>query len=123
MRVIQLILLIGFLSITFSGHAQKRNRNFHFLKNKVHFFDRHTLKHWVEENKHKKGVAAILDITLGVFAVHRMYLGTTPKVPVVYTLTLGGGGFLVLTDLGIIIFTKDLEKYHNKDSVLMWEGN
>lgn len=89
----------------------------------MHFSNKNTLKHWAEDSKHKKSVAAILDITLGVFAVHRMYLGTKPKVPVVYTLTLGGGGFLVLTDLGIIIFTKDLEKYHNKDSVLMWGGS
>ena len=122
MKQIQLILLIGFLSVTFSGFAQKRNRDFHFVKNKIHFTNDHRLQKWVQENKHKKSVAAILDITLGVFAVHRMYLGTKPKVPVIYTLTLGGGGFLVLTDLGIIIFTKDLENYQNKGTVLMWEN-
>lgn len=122
MKPIQLILLIGFLTLTFSGFAQKRNRDFHVVKNKIHFSHDNRLQKWVEDNKHKKGVAAILDITLGVFAVHRMYLGTKPKVPVIYTLTLGGGGFLVLADLGIIIFTKDLENYRNKGTILMW-GN
>lgn len=69
---------------------------------------------------HSKLVAATLDITLGLFGAHRLYLGTSPQVPVIYTLTLGGGGFLVLTDLGVIIFTKDLEQFANDPHVIMW---
>ena len=38
-----------------------------------------------------RAVAALLCATLGVFGVHRMYLGTDVKVPVFYTLTIGGG--------------------------------
>lgn len=69
---------------------------------------------------HSKLVAAGLDISLGLFGVHRLYLGTSPQVPVIYTLTLGGGGFLVLSDLGVIIFTKDLEQFSEDPHVIMW---
>lgn len=69
---------------------------------------------------HSKLVAAGLDISLGLFGVHRLYLGTSPQVPVIYTLTLGGGGFLVLSDLGVILFTKDLEQFADDPHVIMW---
>lgn len=71
-------------------------------------------------DKHSKLVAAGLNISLGLFGVHRLYLGTSPQVPVIYTLSLGGGGFLVLTDLGVILFTKDLEKFTDNPRVIMW---
>lgn len=70
--------------------------------------------------EHSKFVAATLDITLGLFGAHRLYLGTSPQVPVIYTLTLGGGGFIVLTDLGVILFTKDLEQFADDPHVIMW---
>lgn len=70
--------------------------------------------------EHSKVVAATLDVTLGLFGVHRLYLGTSPQIPVIYALTLGGGGFLVLTDLGVILFTKDLEQYADDPHVIMW---
>lgn len=66
-------------------------------------------------------VASILTVALGVFGVHRMYLGTDLRVPVFYTLTLGGGmGVLPLIDLGCILFTSDLEQYYNHSGVFMW---
>ncbi|MCB9196171.1 MAG: TM2 domain-containing protein [Flavobacteriales bacterium] len=71
-------------------------------------------------DQHSKLVAAGLDITLGLFGVHRIYLGTSPQVPVIYTLTLGGGGFLMISDLGVILFTKDLEQFANNPHVIMW---
>ena len=77
------------------------------------------LKHRDTET-HSKLVAAGLNISLGLFGVHRLYLGTSPQIPVIYALTLGGGGFLVLSDLGVIIFTKDLEQYSNDPHVIMW---
>ncbi|MCB9188855.1 MAG: TM2 domain-containing protein [Flavobacteriales bacterium] len=73
-----------------------------------------------KSDDHSKLVAATLDITLGLFGVHRLYLGTSPQVPVIYTLTLGGGGFLVLSDLGVILFTKDLEQFADDPHVIMW---
>jgi len=59
-------------------------------------------------------------VSLGLFGVHRLYLGTATHVPVMYTLTLGGGGVLVLADLGLILFSKDIEMYSNKAHVFMW---
>jgi TM2 domain-containing membrane protein YozV len=65
-------------------------------------------------------VAALLDISLGLFGVHRLYLGTDVKVPVFYTLTIGGGGVLWLADLGLILFTRDLSPYFDNSNVFMW---
>lgn len=62
-----------------------------------------------------------LCIALGPFGVHRLYLGTTEKVPILYTLTLGGGlGVLPIVDLFTILFTKDLSKYRNNSNVFLW---
>lgn len=69
---------------------------------------------------HSKWVATGLNVSLGLFGVHRLYLGTSTKVPVIYTFTLGGGGILMLSDLGVIIFTKDLERFADNPRVLMW---
>jgi hypothetical protein len=65
-------------------------------------------------------VAALLDVSLGLFGAHRLYLGTDVKVPVFYTLTIGGGGVLWIIDLGLILFTKDLTPYMDNPHVFMW---
>ena len=67
-----------------------------------------------------KWVAAGLDLSLGMFGVHRLYLGTEVQVPVMYTLTLGGGGVLLLADLGLILLSKDIETYANSSHIFMW---
>jgi len=72
------------------------------------------------DNKHSKIIAASFDLTLGMFGVHRLYLGTKPIVPMIYAITLGGGGFLVVMDMGIILFCNDIEKYCNKNSIFIW---
>jgi TM2 domain-containing membrane protein YozV len=73
-------------------------------------------------NENPRAVAIALDITLGYFGVHRMYLGTDPKVPIFYTLSMGGGGLLWLVDLGILIAHKDIEPYINNPRMFMWAG-
>ena len=82
---------------------------------KIPFFKKRRLK-----TEHNKWVAAGLDLSLGVFGVHRLYLGTEAHVPVMYTLTLGGGGILILADLGLILLSKDIETYSNSSHIFMW---
>lgn len=75
----------------------------------------------VEMRPKKKGVAITLAVTLGVFGVHRLYLGTKPKTPVIYTLTLGGGfGALMVADIVAIIATKDVNQYSPNNKIFMW---
>lgn len=64
--------------------------------------------------------AIALNVTLGVFGMHRLYLGTDVKVPVFYTLTFGGGMVLWIADLGCLIFTKDISQYYNNPHLFMW---
>jgi hypothetical protein len=65
-------------------------------------------------------VAIALDVTLGLFGMHRLYLGTDVKVPIGYTLTFGGGGVLWIVDLVMLITTKDITPYMNNPHFFMW---
>ncbi len=118
----KLLIFIGIVLMSFSLIGQQQNKwcN-HFYKNLMPKRSVEIQKRSSE--KHSKSVAAGLNITLGLFGVHRLYLGTAPQIPVIYTLTLGGGGFLMLSDLGVILFTKDLEQFSNNSQVIMWSKN
>jgi TM2 domain-containing membrane protein YozV len=70
----------------------------------------------------QRAVAIGLDVSLGLFGVHRMYLGTDLKVPVIYTATIGGGGVLWLIDLGLLVAVKDLTPFKNHPNVFMWNN-
>ncbi len=66
-------------------------------------------------------IAAFLCLTLGPFGVHRLYLGTHPRVVAAYTLTLGGSiGIVPLIDLFHIVFSKDLSRFKSNEKFLMW---
>jgi TM2 domain-containing membrane protein YozV len=78
------------------------------------------LKSDVPEENNVRLTAIALNVTLGVFGMHRLYLGTDVKVPVFYTLTFGGGLVLWVADLGCLIFTKDISSYYDNPHVFMW---
>jgi TM2 domain-containing membrane protein YozV len=65
-------------------------------------------------------IAIGLTASLGVFGVHRMYMGTDPKVPVFYTLSMGGGGILWLVDLSLLIYHRDISPYIDNPHMFMW---
>ncbi len=67
-----------------------------------------------------RALAAALAITVGPFGGHRLYLGTSPVMPLIYAVTFGGFGILVLIDIGHILFTDDLSAYQNSRRVFMW---
>lgn len=75
-----------------------------------------------ERRENPRVVSSALAVFLGPFGAHRLYLGTTPKVAVVYGLTFGGFGLLPLLDLGHLLFSKDLDRYRNNDRVFMWNA-
>jgi TM2 domain-containing membrane protein YozV len=66
--------------------------------------------------------AIALNVTLGVFGMHRLYLGTDVKVPVFYTLTIGGGMVLWLVDLGFLIFEEDISRFYDHPGLFMWNS-
>lgn len=72
----------------------------------------------------KKSTTLILTVLLGPVGGHRVALGTKSWVPLVYTLTLGGGlGLVPLIDFFATLFSKDLENYRDQGRVLMWLNN
>ncbi len=75
----------------------------------------------IPHSEPKKGIAIALTILLGPLGGHRLYLGTEPHVPVLYTVTLGGGlGLLPLIDLVHLIIKKDMEAFLDNRKVFMW---
>lgn len=75
-----------------------------------------------ELKENRRAVAIGLAVLLGPFGAHRLYLGTKAKVPVLYGLTFGGFGILVLIDAAHLIFSKDLAPFSGNGKVLMWSG-
>lgn len=75
----------------------------------------------IQRTENPRLVSAALALTLGPFGVHRMYLGTDVRVPVFYTLSLGGGiGVLPAVDFLILLFTKDIERFYGHEGVFLW---
>jgi hypothetical protein len=75
---------------------------------------------FLQQSENPRLVAIALDISLGLFGMHRLYLGTDVKVPIGYTLTFGGGGVLWLADLVMLIATRDITPYMNNPHFFMW---
>lgn len=74
--------------------------------------------------KNERLMTVLLAIALGPFGVHRLYLGTHPRVPVIYTLTLGGGlGILPVIDIIVVLTTKNIDRLRNNERVFMWINN
>lgn len=71
----------------------------------------------IEENRL---TAAGLTLILGPFAVHRLYLGTSVKVPIVYSLTFGGFFVLPAVDFFVILLSNDFQRLKNDGRVFMW---
>lgn len=93
------------------------------LKIKVNFLPKINLfsKGKVDEKNKSKLVAGLLALTLGPFGVHRLYLGTSPRVPIAYTLTLGGGFFILpLIDIFYIILSENPEDIEDNNHVFIW---
>lgn len=73
--------------------------------------------------KSKKLIAALLAFPFpcGIVGLHRIYLGCSPHVPVVYIATVGGGfGLLPLIDFILLLRSGSLEPYINNGRVFMW---
>lgn len=57
----------------------------------------------------------------GFVGAHRVMLGTSPWVPVVYVATFGGCfGLLPLIDFCFITFSKDISPFENNPHIFMW---
>lgn len=71
----------------------------------------------------KKLVCALFSLPFpcGFVGAHRVMLGTSPWVPIVYVATFGGCfGLLPLIDFCFITFSKDLTPFENNPHVFMW---
>ncbi|MFM7769970.1 MAG: TM2 domain-containing protein [Bacteroidota bacterium] len=110
-------LLIAFFICSYS-HAQTAD-----YSEQLNKFNHRKSIQYLKTFKNQKAVAIALNATMGYFGVHRMYLGTDVKIPVLYSVTVGGGGVLWLVDLGILIGVKDIKQFYNNPHFFMWNTN
>jgi len=128
-----LFLLLAFFSFGYSLRAQEARPSLNAIVNLPQFSEvelngaqklafKLLKSDRVQENP--RLVAVLLTLALGPFGAHRIYLGTDVKVPVFYTLTLGGGlGILPVIDLLHLLLTKDISVYYDNPRIFMWSGN
>ena len=115
------VLLLAFLFFGISTFAQDAANNITNAKGtSLAKFNNRKIIQKLRTFDNQRAVAIGLDVSLGLFGVHRMYLGTDLKVPVIYTSTIGGGGVLWLVDLGLLVAVKDLTPFMNNPNVFMW---
>jgi len=83
---------------------------------------KNNVKDTIHHKKHRL-VAALLAFPLGVFGLHRMYLGTDGRIPFIYIVTIGGGfGVLPFIDFVLILLSKDIHKtYTHNHHLFMWQ--
>jgi TM2 domain-containing membrane protein YozV len=79
-------------------------------------------KKMIFHKKHRL-FAALLAFPLGVFGLHRMYLHTSAKIPLIYIATFGGGfGILPFIDFVLILLNRDIHtNYTSNPHLFMWE--
>jgi len=77
----------------------------------------------IHRKKHRLIAAVLAFPVIGIFGFHRMYLGTSTKVPVVYIVTAGGVfGVLPFIDFVLILLSKDIHKtYTHNRNIFMWQ--
>ena len=77
----------------------------------------------IKHKKNKRITAAVLafPFPFGIVGLHRIYLGTSPHVPVVYIGTAGGVlGILPFIDFCVLLLDKDIDRYIENKKVFMW---
>jgi TM2 domain-containing membrane protein YozV len=80
--------------------------------NKVTFHKKHRL------------FAAILALPpFGLFGLHRIYMHTSPGIPLVYIVTFGGAFYILpFIDLVLILLNKDIHlNYTSNPHLFMWQ--
>ena len=118
----RIVLLLCCLFFGISAFAQDSNNSIAVSKGaSLEKFNNRKIIQKLRTLDNQRAVAIGLDVSLGLFGVHRMYLGTDLKVPVIYTTTIGGGGVLWLVDLGLLVSVKDLKPFIDNPNVFMWK--
>ncbi|HIE16461.1 MAG TPA: TM2 domain-containing protein [Bacteroidales bacterium] len=75
---------------------------------------------FIRIGKPYKTTAIIIALLTGPLGGHRVYLGTSVRVPLIYTATLGGFGILVVADIVAILTIKDISTYQKNNKIFMW---
>lgn len=125
LHTLLVIVFFSFVQHAYGNPLSKQNIQFEQIENDTIRFGHYNIilsnQDTIKGKKRNKLIAIAADLLTGPLGGHRIYLGTEPYVPIIYALTLGGGmGFLPVTDLFVIIFTRKLEIYCDNPQIIMW---
>lgn len=123
--------ILVFSKYTFANTNFTQTEN---LRNEIQSFIKKNNSHLVrpnpllflfkkKQNQNKKITAVILAFPLpfGIVGLHRIYMGCSPHIPVVYIASLGGAfGILPLVDFFVLLKEEDISKFYNSTKVFMW---
>jgi len=121
--------IIIFLMILFSFSARAEKLNFFMVESanivsSIHVDSLSFLQTdsvYFKPVKHKRLKAILLALFLGNFGAHRLYLGTSPKVVVGYSFTLGGIFILPVVDAVMLLTVKDISLFENNQNFFMFK--
>ena len=129
MKSLPVLLLLFLFSITIHGKAKKPERGtqrfaaIHATANTAFTVLIDTNKQRCGTNRKHRLIAALLafPLTGGIFGLHRVYLGTSPLIPLAYIASYGGiGGVVPFVDFMLIVVCKDVNVYAHNNSLFMW---
>lgn len=130
MRLISVFVLVFGIHFTYSNalcktHISNQSPIDSCKKDTLILKNGHGIHYLQLLNKHvKRRVAATLafPFPFGITGLHRVYLGTSPHVPVVYMATLGGAlGILPLIDFCLLMSSPNIDVYCNRNRVFIWQ--
>ncbi len=120
-------LLVGallLLNTLLSANKNANEKQIHLSQKEFfyHEFPNPIKKLLLKQQKNNK-IAALLafPFPFGCVGLHRVYLKTSPYVPIVYAATAGGiFGIIPLIDCLVLLSKKDIQNYENNSNVIMW---
>lgn len=123
MRIVFIFITTFFLSINCSLLANNQltftqDSLFNSQQNELKLSSKNDLS--LKERKHVRVKAIIFTLLTGPLGGHRVYLGTRPGAPIIYSVTLGGFGILPLVDLAHLLFKKDISSFEKNPKIMMW---
>jgi len=116
------------LFLLFAGTAVHANSVEYKTQGKAFFLKDYTNRQLTADSTHDtvcvkkhKLIAALLAFPLGIFGLHRIYLGTSAVTTLAYIATFGGVfGILPFIDFVLILINRDVNTYANNKGVFMW---
>jgi len=103
-------------------YSNNNNHSISFIPHHASHFPNPLKKFFTKAQRNNKIAAALaFPFPFGCVGLHRVYLGTSPHVPLVYAVSAGGiFGLIPLIDCITLLSHKDISSFENNGNIIMW---